>query len=139
MSAPKLIGWAAGARELRALRTRVEALERGEVTPLKVPATPDQLGQAMKAVRAALPILDDDLASYRSDTPPGLWDARGFVCLDDLSSTDHHRWKSCEATLTALAAIRNVLPTAEWEATTYAESQAAVAHFSGPQSAPVVP
>lgn len=83
---------------------------------------------ALKAVRAALSILDDDLASYRGDTPPRLWDARGFVCLEDLSC-DHDRWMDCQATLAALSACRDVLPPDEWEANTYAASQTAVEHF----------
>jgi hypothetical protein len=83
---------------------------------------------AMKAVRLALPILDDDLASFRGDTPPGLWDARGFVCLDDLSC-DHHRWGDCEAILTTLASIRDLLDPEEWERSTYVETQGAVEHF----------
>ena len=83
----------------------------------------------MVAVRLALQILDDDLASFEGDTPPARHDARGFVCLDDLSC-DHRRWKECEATLSALAAIRAALPPVEWAENTYAETQLAVEHFS---------
>lgn len=89
---------------------------------------------AMDALRMALPILDDDLCSYQGDTPPRAYDKRGFVCLDDLS-TDHDRWKTCETTLKALAAIRAVLPADEWAEKTYAETQAAVAHFANARAA----
>jgi hypothetical protein len=91
---------------------------------------PDDLTEAMRALRLALQILDDDLQSYRSDTPPSAYDARGFVCLDDLSDCPHRRWKECEATLTVMAAIRDLLPAEEWEETTYETSQRAVEHFA---------
>jgi hypothetical protein len=81
----------------------------------------------MEALRLALPILDDDLSSYEGDTPPSRFDARGFVCLDDLACS-HDRWKECEQTLKALAAIRAVLPADEWADNTYATTQAAVEH-----------
>jgi hypothetical protein len=87
----------------------------------------DRVGELEEALRKALPILDDDLCGYVGDTPPSLYDKRGFVCLDDLSC-DHDRWKECEATLAALAAIRDAMPEAEWADNTYAETQAAIEH-----------
>jgi hypothetical protein len=84
---------------------------------------------AEAALRLALPTLDDDLASFQGDTPPARYEARGFVCLDDLSC-DHGRWKECEATLNAMAAIRAILPADEWTDSTYAESQEAVEFFA---------
>lgn len=88
-----------------------------------------RMEKLLEALRLALPILDDDLESYRGDTPPRLMDARGFVCLDDLSC-DHDRWKCCEATLNALLVIRPLLPANEWAESTYETTQAAVEHFA---------
>lgn len=84
---------------------------------------------ALKAVRLALPILDDDLQSYESDTAPATYDKRGFVCLDDLVHCDHRRWLDCQATLTALAAFRAVLPADFWENETYKTTQLAVDYY----------
>lgn len=97
---------------------------RGDPKP-----SPTAALEALEALKLALPILDDDLAGYQNDAPPRAYDARGFVCLDDLSC-NHDRWKECEATLKALAAIRDLLPPAEWADNVYAENQLAVEHFS---------
>jgi hypothetical protein len=106
-------------------RNTAEAFEEIEAAACEIEA-----GRAcVSAIRLALPILDDDLLSFRGDTPPRLWDERGFVCLDDLHC-DHDRWVACEATLKALLAIRGVLPEAEWSDGTYAETQKAVEHFA---------
>ena len=83
----------------------------------------------LRAIRLALQILDDDLGGFESDTPPARYEKRGFVCLDDLGAADHYRWQACENILKALSAIKDVLPAAEWEETTYETTQRAVDHF----------
>lgn len=89
----------------------------------------ERLTKALKAVRLALPILDDDLQSYKSDTAPAIYDRRGFVCLEDLVHCNHRRWLDCQATMTALATFREVLPAAFWENETYKTTQRAVDYY----------
>jgi hypothetical protein len=125
-------------RDLQAVLSRAEAAERlaGHVldldrdfedTKARALSAEAALSVALGAMRLTLPLIDDDLQSFGGDIPPSLYDKRGFVCLDDLHC-DHERWKVCEATPRALAAIRDLLPEAEWADAAYAETQAAVEH-----------
>lgn len=117
--------------ELTRLRAEVETvLAGGREDRETIDALEGRVGVLSEALGLALPILDAELCSYESDTPPARYDKRGFVCLDDLGHCAYDRWVECEATLTALAAIRTAIPASEWEANTYATTQAAVEHFA---------
>ncbi len=59
-----------------------------------------------EALRLAMPILEDDLASFESDTPPARW--KGFVRLQDLHC-NIDRYRECKAIMAAMRRARKAL------------------------------